>query len=99
MERSDDWGRDPAVRQMRRIFAVMEEGQRELLRRAGLSALDPRLRQWRQQALDLFHRAWARGSSVGGPEGAGEVYTRCLAEVLVAEGLRVKGTQAGEGPR
>jgi len=91
MEHPDAWGQDPAIRRMRLVFAAMEEGQRTLLQRTGLSLFDPRLRSWRERALALFQRAWGQEARAGRESGIDEVYARCLAEVLAAAGVQVTG--------
>jgi len=91
MEHPDAWGQDPAIRRMRLVFAAMEEGQRSLLQRTGLSLFDPRLRSWRKRALALFERAWAQEARAGRESGIDELYARVLAEVLAADGVQVSG--------
>lgn len=87
-----DWGLDPGVQSTRRIFARMEEGERGLLEQLGVSPLDPRLRQWRDEARTRFERLWARemGSAQrSGHQDAGDLYVHCLREVLSADGIRL----------
>ena len=81
----DEFGRDPAVRAMRRVFASMETVQQQILQAAALSPLDRRLRPWREQALQLFEQAWARAGRRGLARDGDEVaalYALCLAGVL-----------------
>lgn len=88
----DDWGRDPAVRSMRRIFGRMEETQKKLLSVLSLSPLDPRLRLWRRSALRLFEEAWARAAKQGigmEEQRLGDIYTYCFAEVMGKEGMAI----------
>ncbi|MDF1553346.1 MAG: hypothetical protein P1P84_09810 [Deferrisomatales bacterium] len=101
MQHTDEWGRNPEVRRMRLAFAAMEEAQRELVQRAGLSMFDPRLRNWRERALTRFESAWARELHAGRQGGVGAVYARCLADVLAADGVRHQGlaSPAGAQPR
>lgn len=88
----DEWGRDPTVRAMRRVFAAMEAAQKELLKALSLSPLDRRLRRWRERALAAFDAAWARsgraGVELGEPE-AGVLYVHCLAKIMTREGIEV----------
>jgi hypothetical protein len=82
---SDEFGRDPAVCRMRRVFAQMEKLQRKLIEAASLPPLDRRLRVWREQALQLFEQAWARAgrrSLAKTEEEAALLYTLCLAHIL-----------------
>jgi hypothetical protein len=82
---SDEFGRDPAVRSMRRVFARMETLQQEMFKAAALPSLDRRLRVWREQALQLFEQAWARAGRRGltkTEEEAALLYSHCLACIL-----------------
>lgn len=54
----DDWGRDPTVQMMRRIFSRMEEAQAHLIQSCSISPFDPRLRKVRNQAREIFEEAW-----------------------------------------
>lgn len=82
----DDWGRDPSVRYGREVFRSMEAAQEALLRGAGVSALDPRLRRWRELALRLFQEAWKDHGSAD-PSASGALYARCLARALQGSGV------------
>jgi hypothetical protein len=89
---NDDWGRDPSVRFMRRVFKRMEETQTKLLADATISSFDGRLPRWRKVALDLFERAWpvAARHGLAGSEGeAGILYGHCLAQALVSDGIQI----------
>ncbi|MBP8625703.1 MAG: hypothetical protein KBE27_03945 [Syntrophorhabdaceae bacterium] len=55
---TDEWGMDPQVRFLRRVFSQMELAQRELLQRLNMSPLDERLRRIRDGALKCFEKAW-----------------------------------------
>jgi hypothetical protein len=89
---SDEWGRDPSVRAMRRVFAAMEEAQKEFIRKVGLSPFDPRLRRWRERALVAFEASWVRAAR-GGIElsetEAGALYVQCLGKIMTKEGMNV----------
>jgi putative tricarboxylic transport membrane protein len=61
----DEWGRDPSVRAMRRVFAAMEKAQKEFINTLGFSPFDPRMRQWRERALAAFDASWARSGRAG----------------------------------
>ena len=54
----DEWGHDPSVQSMRRVFCFMEEAQQQLLRDLNISLFDQRLRRGREHALKLFEQAW-----------------------------------------
>lgn len=55
---TDEWGRDPQVRFLRRAFFRMETAQRELLERLQISPFDDRLKRIRDAALRLFEKVW-----------------------------------------
>ena len=82
---SDEFGRDPAVCSMRRVFAQMEKLQQKILDAVLLLPLDRRLRVWREQALQLFEQAWAKAGRRGltkTEEEAALLYAHCLARIL-----------------
>lgn len=88
----DDWGHDPSVQSMRRVFAGMERAQKELLERLDISPLDPKLRRRREEARTLFERLWplaARRGDVVNEEDTVSLYTHCLARTLRGDGLDV----------
>jgi hypothetical protein len=88
----DSWGKDPSVRIMRGVFRHMEEAQAELLQRMCIEPLDTRLRNWRENALQRFERAWIHAASRGihlDEEKAAAIYVHCLAGGMVSEGISV----------
>jgi hypothetical protein len=88
----DDWGHDPSVQSMRRVFARMEMAQKELLGRLNISPFDARLRQWREEARALFERLWplaARRGVVVSEEDTASLYAHCLARTLRRDGVDV----------
>jgi len=88
----DEWGKDPSVRIMRKVFNGMEKAQHELLKRLDITPHDPRLRRWRDQALVLFERAWGVANRMGIPmdeHTASLVYVHCLARVMGAERINI----------
>ncbi len=89
---NDEWGRDPAVRQLRRIFAVIEAEQQGLLDRLGIDRLDARLGQWRKMTLHLFEKQWADSAQQGlrlEEKDVADLYLRCMAKVLGTRGIVV----------
>ena len=89
---SDEFGRDPAVRSMRRVFAQMEKLQQTMREAVALPPLDRRLRVWREQALQLFEQAWARAGRRGltnTEEEAAFLYAHCLARILERGRIRI----------
>lgn len=92
MPMQDDWGQDPSVQRLRRVFASMETVQEELLNRLNLSPYDKRLRKFRQKALVLFERAFtlaAKRGVVMSEENAASVYLHCLGQALRSDGIEV----------
>lgn len=88
----DEWGRDPSIQRMRRVFAAAEAAQDRLLEELKISLLDKRLRQWRKIALHLFEQSWARAATqrTGLVEkDLGDLYVCCLARVLESKGVAV----------
>ena len=65
MMATDEFGRDPAVRMMRRVFKGMENVQARLIESSGLSTFDERLREVRESGLRAFEQAWAERAGQG----------------------------------
>jgi len=88
----DEWGRDPAVLAMRRVFAAMDTAQKEFIKDLGLTPYDHRLRRWRERARAAFDAAWARSARSGvelGEMEAGVLYVHCLGKIMTMEGMDV----------
>jgi hypothetical protein len=86
----DEWGRDRSVRVMRQVFHRAEIAQEELLVGLSLSPFNPKLRGWREAALELFEQAWSTASRRGlfvGEEEAAALYVQCLLRILVKDGV------------
>jgi hypothetical protein len=89
---NDEWGHDPSVRFMRRVFKGMEEAQGRLLANVNLSPVDVRLRRWRETARELFEQAWpvaSRSGVAASEEEAGVLYAHCLARILIDAGIKI----------
>ena len=85
MTQPDEFGHDPAVQMMRRVFKQMEMRQKKIIQRAGLSPFDPRLRRIREKALTDFERTWAnqaRSSTPVSEDDYAILYENCLLERL-----------------
>jgi len=65
MPSRDSWILDPAVGRLRKIFALLEARQAEVLARLAIPSLDPRVRPARELARRLWERAWARANHRG----------------------------------
>jgi len=87
---TDEFGRDPSVRAMRRVFAAMEAAQGEFIVNLGLPLFDQRLRRWRERALAVFEASWARTARSGvelSETEAGALYVHCLGKIMTREGM------------
>jgi Mor family transcriptional regulator len=92
MTETDEWGKDPSVQFMRKVFKEMEKAQHELLKRLDIIPYDSRISRWREQALDLFERAWGVANRMGitmDEHTASLVYVHCLAKVMGAERINI----------
>ena len=88
----DEWGKDPSVQIMRKVFKGMEKAQHELLKRLDIMPYDLRIRRWRDQALALFERAWGVANRMGitmDEHTASVVYVHCLAKIMGAERINI----------
>lgn len=88
----DEWGRDPSVRAMRRIFKTMEDSVDDLLKQLNISPLDHRVRGWLEQALAKYERAWVEARRQGvrlDEKMAAAVYAHCLGRVIGTDGIIV----------
>ena len=93
MIEKDEWGGDPSVKAMRRVFSRMETSQKELLETLGISPFDNRLRRCREEARILFERTLS--SKAARTEGLDEeetaaLYILCLSRTLDRGGIRVR---------
>jgi hypothetical protein len=92
MNDRDEWGKDPSVQIMRKVFKEMETAQHDLLSRLAISPYDPRVRKWREKSLALFEQAWEVASRIGigmDEAMASTVYCQCLAKVIDSEGNEI----------
>lgn len=81
----DQFGSDPQVRYLRKVFAGMERKQNELLTRIGLLPSDYRLRRAREGALKSFEKAWMiarRREVLENEDEISDLYILCLAKAL-----------------
>ena len=88
----DEWGHDPSVQSMRQIYSYMETAQQELLEHLNISLFDQRLRHSREQALELFERAWPlalRRGVMMGEKDAAPLYVHCLVRALGSMGVEL----------
>jgi len=88
----DEWGKDPSVQIMRKVFKGMEKAQHELLKQLDILPYDLRIRRWRDRALALFERAWGIANRIGitiDEQAASAIYVHCLAKIMGSEGIRI----------
>ena len=89
----DEWGKDPSVQFMRRVFKGMEKAQHELLKGLDIIPFDLRIRRWRGQALTLFERTWDVANRMGvtmNEHTAYAIYVHCFAEIMGSEGINIR---------
>ena len=92
MATEDEWGLDPSVRVMRRVFEHIEEAQAKLLQHLSISPFDTRLRSWRETALKFFEKSWIQAKKYGidlEEKQAATIYVHCLIRVLTMHGIEV----------
>jgi hypothetical protein len=92
MAEMDEWGKDPSVQIMRKVFREMEKTQQELLKHLDIAPYDLRIRRWRDQALALFERAWVAANRMDitmDERTASLVYVHCLAKIMGAERVNI----------
>jgi hypothetical protein len=88
----DEWGHDPSVQSMRRVFSLMEEAQQKLLGHLNISFFDRRLRRVRERALRLFEQVWPlamRQGIISSEKDAAPLYLHCLGQALSSAGIDV----------
>jgi len=88
----DNWGRDPAVQRMRRVFAGMDRIQATILNQAGIKPFDGRLRSIRETARNFFDRAMARADGKGirlTDNAMSGIYTGCLQQAMTNAGIAI----------
>jgi hypothetical protein len=88
----DEWGRDPSVQAMRKVFKAIETSLDGILKRLDISPYDDRIRGWLEQTLAKFERSWGVAHQMGIPmdeEMAAAVYACCFAKVIGAEGFEI----------
>ena len=90
----DEWGKDPSVQIMRKVFKGMEKAQHELLKRLDIIPYDLRIRRWRDRALALFEKAWGIANHMDIPldeHTVSAVYVHCLVKIMGSEGVHIPG--------
>jgi len=88
----DEWGRDPSVRFMRRVFQETEKGQKRILAALNVSSFDTKLRKWREGARETFEVTWPQALRQGlalAEEEAATLYTHCFVRALRLDGVHV----------
>ena len=88
----DEWGQDPSVRFMRRVFRETEKDQERILAALNVSRFDTRLRKWREGARKTFEEAWPQALRQGlalAEEEAATLYAYCFVRALRLDGMDV----------
>ncbi|SEM14390.1 hypothetical protein SAMN04489760_10553 [Syntrophus gentianae] len=86
----DEFGHDPSIRRLRRVFSRMETVSKELIKSSGISPFDPRLRRWREAARELFERGWAKAAQRNlslTEDEAGILYGFALQRLMMRDGI------------
>ena len=88
----DDWGRDPSVRAMRRVFKEMEKSKNEVLERLHIDPFDLRIKGWLEKALPAFEKTWMVANQMGvamDDKRASLIYAHCFAKIIGTEGIEI----------
>jgi hypothetical protein len=88
----DEWGRDPSVQAMRKVFKGMEKSLEEILEQLDISPYDHRIRGWLERALAKFESAWDISNQMGiimNEKIAPAVYAYCLVRIIGSEGIKI----------
>ena len=89
---NDNFGHDPSVQRMRKIFSSMEKAQWDMLEKLKISTFDDRLRNIRKTALNLFEKSFplavSKGMNLDDDASAG-LYAFCLAQSLKLAGILI----------
>ena len=88
----DDWGKDPSVQTMRRVFKEMEKSKNEILMRLDIAPFDPRTRGWLEKALSAFEKTWSLANQMGlimDENRASMIYAHCFSKVIGSEGTEI----------
>ena len=88
----DEWGRDPSVQVMRKVFKGMEKSLEEILEQLDIAPYDQRIRRWLEKALAKFETSWGVANQMGismNENMAPAVYTHCLAKIIGSEGIEM----------
>lgn len=99
MKTRDSWDLDPAVRRLRKLFALLETRQAEVLTRLTIAPLDPRVHPARELARRLWEKAWARSGDQGtqlNESRSADLYEYAL--LLAFEGQGISGSIPADWP-
>lgn len=92
MRSEDEWGKDPTVMAMRKVFREIEASQGDFFGCMKINKYDTRIRAWREKSLALFERAFYRTDNTGliiNEKNASIIYLNCLAHVMRAQGINI----------
>lgn len=88
----DEWGRDPSVQFMRKVFKAMEQSLEKIREKLSISPYDHRIRPWLEKTLEQFERSWAIASQLGitmDEKTASALYAACLVKVIGSAGIQI----------
>lgn len=92
---NDEFGRNPSVQRMRKIFSGMEKFQWDMLEKLKISHFDDRLQNIRKNALDLFGKSFPLAASKGmtmDEKTVSMLYAFCLAQAIKLVDIDVPGS-------
>ena len=92
MSDRDEWGKDPSVQVMRKVFRAMEHDHQALLKRLDIAPYDQRLGKWREQTLALFERAWGVADQLDvtmDEQTAAALYCMLFAKIVEVSGITI----------
>jgi hypothetical protein len=88
----DEWGKDPSVLAMRKVFKGMEKCLEKILEKLEISPYDQRIRKWLEKALEKFENACGVANQLGiviDEKNAPAAYAGCLVKVMGSDGIQV----------
>jgi len=88
----DEWGRDPSVQLMRKVFKAMEQSLEKIREKLNIAPCDQRIRPWLEKTLVQFERSWVIASQLGiamDEKTASALYAACLVKVIGSEGIQI----------
>ncbi len=92
MKSNDEWGHDPSVQSMRKIFSNMEKAYHHYLISTGTKPFDGRLSDLKKEALALFENVHSTALSKRyqiDEKSYVEIYRLCLSHIFSAKKFKL----------